>query len=198
MLLAGACLYPSVYEWPGDFFQVLRWIVTPILIILAFHAIKSRSAIWAIFAIFGTFIFNPIFPFFEGKSWDFFGAVYALGISFFGLGMIDFRISKFFLGAFAAIGLALIALTFYVNHYMPRGEIRHSGEIVCENEGHGKCVDEIIEDISSLDIPHWAKFLRSNSGWTFIYFGMAGIFLYTVNRENSIIYKDIKSARRDE
>ncbi len=56
------------------------------------------------------------------------------------------------------------ALTFglviYVNYFMPHGSFYPTGEIVCQNDGRGPCNEEYKEDMSELDIPNWAKFLR--------------------------------------
>jgi hypothetical protein len=67
----------------------------------------------------------------------------------------------------------MIVLTFYVNHYMPHGASYPTGDVVCEHDDRGRCVDEYKEDLSKLNIPDWAKFVRSSAGLCSIF----GLFL---------------------
>jgi len=53
-----------------------------------------------------------------------------------------------------------IGLTIYVNYSMPHGPSYPTGEIVCQNDDRGPCSEEYVEDMSNLNIPEWAKFLR--------------------------------------
>lgn len=56
----------------------------------------------------------------------------------------------------------MAALTFYVNWYMPHGPKYPTGEIVCQNDDRGPCGEQYKEDTRNLDIPEWAKFLRTS------------------------------------
>lgn len=57
-----------------------------------------------------------------------------------------------------------IVLVFYVNHYLPKGPFYSTGEYVCENDDRGPCHEQYIEDTRDLNIPYWAKILKSNVG----------------------------------
>jgi len=63
----------------------------------------------------------------------------------------------------------MIGLMFYVNHYMPHGPSYPTGEYVCDHDDRGTCREEYIEDMSKLNIPDWAKFVRSSAGWCLIF-----------------------------
>jgi len=74
----------------------------------------------------------------------------------------------------------MAGLMFYVNHYMPHGPSYPTGEYVCAYGDRGPCGEEHVEDISKLDIPDWAKFVRSSAGEVFVIFLLvAGIFAST-------------------
>lgn len=51
-------------------------------------------------------------------------------------------------------------LTIYINYFMPHGPSYPTGDIVCQNDDRGPCGDEYKEDMSNLNIPDWAKFMR--------------------------------------
>lgn len=55
-------------------------------------------------------------------------------------------------------------LTIYVNYYLPHGPSYPTGEIVCQNDDSGPCREEYKEDLSKVNIPNWAKFLRKSEG----------------------------------
>lgn len=55
-------------------------------------------------------------------------------------------------------------LTIYATHYLPRGPIYPTGEIICKNDGRGPCAEEYKEDMMNLTIPGWAKFLKRSEG----------------------------------
>jgi len=60
--------------------------------------------------------------------------------------------------AFVVIG----GLTAYVNWYLPHGPLIDTGDITCANDGRGPCGESYIEDTRGLNIPDWAKFLRTS------------------------------------
>jgi hypothetical protein len=68
--------------------------------------------------------------------------------------------------------IVIFSLEFYVNYYLPHGPSYPTGEYVCQNDGRGACSEQYIEDTSKLNIPDWAKFLRSSGGMLLI----AGLF----------------------
>jgi hypothetical protein len=68
-----------------------------------------------------------------------------------------------------------IVLTIYVNYYLPHGPSYPTGDIVCENDDRGPCGEAYKEDLTNLNIPPWAKFMRSNTEVLFFAFLIAGI-----------------------
>ncbi len=59
--------------------------------------------------------------------------------------------------------IGILGLTFYVNHFMPKGPMIQTDEEVCMNDDRGPCGLKIVEDTSKLDIPNWAKFFKSDN-----------------------------------
>ena len=82
------------------------------------------------------------------------------------------NMSKYFWSSLAMKRVRLIfwitlfifmVLTFYINWYMPRGEMIDMGYEVESPDYSGRgSVEKFIEDVRELDIPNWAKFLRLN------------------------------------
>lgn len=70
-----------------------------------------------------------------------------------------------------------IALTYYVNHYMPRGPLFSTGDYNCYNDDRGPCEEGYVEDMRSLDIPSWAKFIRKNFIGIFLVLGVSAVYL---------------------
>lgn len=54
-----------------------------------------------------------------------------------------------------------IALTTYVQFYLPHGPSYSTGEEVCQYDGR-QCGEEYKEDTRELNIPDWAKFWRDS------------------------------------
>jgi len=82
---------------------------------------------------------------------------------------------------FLIIFIILGGLTFYVNHYMPKGEMIDTGY---DDEGNIRWV----EDVRELNIPDWAKVIKyQESAVTFIIFAMAfisfGLFGYNKDKQ---------------
>lgn len=82
--------------------------------------------------------------------------------------------------------ILLSASTFYVNHYLPHGPSYPTGEFVCQNDDQGPCGEQYKEDMSNLDIPGWAKFLRQSGGSLLILgLAFAGIIVSSkINNDN--------------
>lgn len=55
-----------------------------------------------------------------------------------------------------------IALTIYVNKFMPHGPMINTGYdcVEVDDRGHMECGDQYVEDTRNLNIPDWAKFMR--------------------------------------
>lgn len=68
-----------------------------------------------------------------------------------------------------------IGSTVYVNYFLPHGPSYPTGEVVCQNDDRGPCGDEYKEDMSNLNIPEWAKFMREY----FLLFLLGEFFLAT-------------------
>lgn len=77
--------------------------------------------------------------------------------------------------------LILFGLTIYVNNNLPHGPSYSTGEYVCQNDGRGPCGEEFKEDMRELNIPDWAKFLRSSGGWLLI-MGLFGAGIIVSNK----------------
>jgi len=60
-------------------------------------------------------------------------------------------------------------LIFYVNHYLPKGPMFPTGDVVCQNDGRGPCAESYIEEVRGLDIPEWAKFFKKSEGMLLFY-----------------------------
>lgn len=178
VMLAGAvAIFPTVGIWPKGFFVFARATAFTLSIICVGWSLKYHYRRWLIAALCGLVIFNPVIKFFEDESWDAFGIIFSIAFFSFGYRLIDTKAARLISHAFALIGIFLFALTYYVNHYMPRGNMHPTGDIVCMNDGRGPCGESQIEDLSELDIPDWAKFLRSNLMWTVLFFGISTIVL---------------------
>lgn len=74
-----------------------------------------------------------------------------------------------------------IVLTVYVNYCLPHGLSYSTGDIVCQNDGRGPCGESYREDLSQVDIPDWAKFIRSNGIFLFFVLGIAGVIVSNKN-----------------
>jgi len=63
------------------------------------------------------------------------------------------------------IGFFVVStLIYYVNHYLPKGPLYPTGDIVCEYDGRGACAESYIEEVRGLNIPEWAKFFKKSEG----------------------------------
>lgn len=63
------------------------------------------------------------------------------------------------------IGFFIVSvLIYYVNHYLPKGPIYPTGDIVCEYDNRGRCGESYEEDVRGLDVPEWAKFFKKSEG----------------------------------
>lgn len=73
--------------------------------------------------------------------------------------------------------LALIIATAYSNWHYPHGPVTYTGELLCPEQG-GQCREKSVEDTRKLDIPEWAKFVRTGeSSFFIIVLGAAGIYV---------------------
>ncbi len=177
MLAGSVVLFPTIGTWPESLFAFAKNVALSLSIICMVWSAKTRQTRWLIAATCGVLIFNPIWDIIEDKSWDILGLIFSVSLFVFGYRLIDARISRYSSYLFTIIGTTLLILTYYVNHYMPHGSMHLTGDIVCMNDGRGPCGEERVEDLSKIDIPDWAKFLRSNLIWTMLFFGVSAILL---------------------
>ncbi|WP_367159112.1 DUF6804 family protein [Erythrobacter sp.] len=177
-LLSGSiALYLSLGEWPAAFYDAARWAVFALSCFVCAWAWSKKRWGWIAFASFGAFFFNPFIPRLGNEGWDVIGLAYMCGYAALGISLVHPRMAGVAGGAFAAYGMALLALTHYVNHYMPHGPMYWTGDYVCLHDGRGPCGPEMLEDMTKLDIPEWAKFLRSKAFLTFLFFGISSSLL---------------------
>lgn len=66
--------------------------------------------------------------------------------------------------------IIVFSLVFYVNHYIPRGPVIKTDEIVCEYGDRGQCGELMVEDMRRLNIPGWAKIIKGGHGMIFMVF----------------------------
>ncbi len=79
------------------------------------------------------------------------------------------------------IGIFFV-LVLYVNNFMPRGEMIDLTEYGCEpNRNREEYEDCYREDMRNLQIPEWAKILRSN--WLVIEFALIGMAFASYYKE---------------
>lgn len=78
------------------------------------------------------------------------------------------------------VSLCLIfgALTFYVNWYMPHGEKIYTGDPVCSAGERGSCSESFKEDLITIEIPDWAKFIRNNGVGLFMILAIVSGVIY--------------------
>lgn len=102
--------------------------------------------------------------------------VLAAGIYFLFKGMLitrgGVRFWKSISILFGILLLAGIGLTIYVNYSLPHGPSYSTGDVICENEERGPCHEVYKEDLRAVDIPEWAKFIRTDSRWYLLGFLM--------------------------
>lgn len=65
--------------------------------------------------------------------------------------------------------IILCGLIFYVNHYMPKGPFVGTGDYECVYGDRGPCGEVQIENMRKLNIPYWAKVLKSNMGFGLVF-----------------------------
>lgn len=58
--------------------------------------------------------------------------------------------------------VVVAGLIFYVNYYLPHGPSYSTEYYTCDD--YDRCKEAYVEDMSNLNIPRWAKFLRSSNG----------------------------------
>jgi len=186
MLVGALVLFPSPGVWTEEVYIVARSTAFPLALTCGFWALKCRKIQWVIFAILGMLSFNPISPILGNESWDAFGGFFSIGFGVLALHLLNTETSKFSSFLFGSVGAVLICLTVYVNYNMPRGPKYYTGEIVCMNDGRGPCGEEMREDLSELDIPLWAKFLRQNLMWTLLFFAFSTSLLHLKGKQNGL------------
>jgi hypothetical protein len=74
--------------------------------------------------------------------------------------------------------LLLFSATAYVNWFLPHGPLYDTGDVVCQNDDRGPCTEQYKEDTRQLNIPKWAKFLRTSDAELLIFgLAFAGVIL---------------------
>lgn len=169
-LVGAFILYLAVGEWPSQFYTFSHWTTFALSLAIARFAWFNDAKGWLALSCVGAFIFNPV----QGVSparvdWALVSAVYAVFYGLFGIGLLQAKVAKIGAWVFGASTAIALAMTFYVNKTMPRGEMHPTGDIVCMNDGQGPCGEGVWEDVSQLDIPIWAKFLRANFVWSWFF-----------------------------
>lgn len=86
--------------------------------------------------------------------------VFVLFIKFLLSNSLGNKIKKTLLMGVWVLAFMFCGLVFYVNYNFPHGPAYSTGEFICENDDRGPCHEEYREDMSDLNMPDWAKFLR--------------------------------------
>lgn len=175
--LAGAfVLYLSIGDWSPAFYAFCRLIVVSLSLFVAYWAWQRTRKGWLAFAIIGATIFLMSDATTSDRSWDLVGLVYGVSYGLLGINLIHPKLAGPVTWAFGLCAAIALTLTFYVNYYMPHGPKYSTGDVVCQHDGQGPCGEAMVEDMSELDIPDWAKFLRKNLVWT-LFFLVGGAVL---------------------
>lgn len=182
-LVVATLLFLAIGDWPYGYYQFLR-IATFALSAAIVHREWQRDRKgWLLFAGVGAFLFNPIFPLRMDKGdWSLADLVFAIGYGSYGIEAITKKVATIFSFAICIVLAGTFILTFYVNRYMPRGPSYPTGEIVCQNDGRGPCGEAYEEDMSVIDIPEWAKFLRRNFVGIYMLLVTSGICCHAKGR----------------
>jgi hypothetical protein len=73
--------------------------------------------------------------------------------------------------------LLLVGAGYYANHYMPKGPLIDTGDVVCMNDDRGPCGEKYMEDTRFLAIPAWGKILKEDySFWLILGAAFAGAY----------------------
>ncbi len=110
--------------------------------------------------------------------------LYVLAINFILKGSISKKVIGIISTTIWVVFVLTIGLTAYVNYYLPHGPSYSTGEYVCQNDDRGPCAEEYKEDLRDVNIPIWAKFLRTSGGqltWMALLF--AGIVIKSRKEE---------------
>lgn len=175
-------LYIAVGDWPSSIYTHTHLIVFALSLAIANHAWHRDEKGWLAFASTGAIIYNPFFPVgFARDTWQIASLVYGVSYGLFGIGQLGPKAARVFTWVFGVAAATALALTFFVNKTMPHGPMSYSGDVVCAHHEGGDCEAELIEDMSQLDIPDWAKFLRANFIWTWLFL-VGGTLLCHVRR----------------
>lgn len=103
---------------------------------------------------------------------------YGLLINLFLTDIIKGKLRKILAVTIWTVFIAIFALGFYVNHYLPHGPSYPTGDVVCQNDDRGPCGEQYKEDLRYVNIPNWAKLLRSDEASLLLMgLALAGIIL---------------------
>lgn len=182
-IFGALVLYFSIGNWPPEFYSFFRVITFPLSIWVAYWAWQRDRKGWLVFATIGAMLFVSTHGTPSDRSWDLVGIVYSTAYGLLGISLVTARTARLVAWGFGLCAVAEFALAFYVNRYMPHGPKYPSGEVVCQNDGRGPCGERMIEDMSNLDIPDWAKFLRETDIWAYFFFVGGTVFAYTRSQE---------------
>lgn len=109
--------------------------------------------------------------------------IYGMIIRYFLIATIPEKLLNFFRVTIWVIFFLWTASMFYVNYYLPHGDSYPTGDVVCQNDDRGPCAEQYKEDMSDLNIPNWAKFLRSSGGFlTWMGLLLVGIMISSKNK----------------
>lgn len=186
-LLLAILMFLAIADLPNGYHQAFRFLGCLFSIAVAYREWGSRGRGWLLFAGIGAFLFNPIFVIGLGKGdWQFADLIFGVGFGAYGISLLSKAIAKLASIAMAATLVGALALAFYVNHYMPHGATHATGDIACQSDDRGPCGEERKEDLSQLDIPEWAKFVREYFVGALLLLGSGAAYSLSVSRENRL------------
>lgn len=109
---------------------------------------------------------------------------YGLMINFFLSGKMTWKLKVILTRITLASFFIILGLGVYINYYLPHGRSYPTGEFICQNDGRGPCGEQYKEDLRGLNIPDWAKFLRSSEG-ELLLFGLLFAWIVISTREKT-------------
>jgi hypothetical protein len=171
-LAVATLLIVAPANWAYGYYQVLRIVTCSFSVVVLYRERQKYISELFTFALLGVILFNPVIKIDMAKDawslWDFaFAFVYAI----YGINNLSARLKRVIATLLNMSLSALLALGFVSHSYMPHGPSFSTGYTTCPDDNRGPCDFEYVgeeEDMSHLNIPEWARFLREYGVFIFL------------------------------